>query len=658
MLKCLFHIISVLAFMLSFTIEAAAVTDRYRVMWRDDPATTMVVGWNQATGSGAMVYYDTANHGRKPSDYANQHLPDKFVISKGMNNHFARLSGLTPNTLYYFIIKDNEGVSQVMSFKTTPADANAKLSIVAGGDSRNNRAARQSANTLVSKLRPHFVMFGGDMTGGDTASEWLDWMEDWQLTNGEDGRLFPIVTARGNHEKSNKTIEDLFDVPSNSVYYGLTFGQDLLRIYTLNSLIASGGDQKSWLAKDLANHGEVRWKMAQYHHTIRPHTLRKPEQNNLLFDWATLFHKYGVNLVVESDAHVVKSTWPIRPSTEDGSAEGFIRDDDTGTVYVGEGCWGAPLRENNDVKVWTRASESFNQFKWIHVSADKIDVRTIKTDGSDGVLQVNDANPFQPPYGLRIWKPSNGSGRVITIKKPGKPVQEPEEDAHLANKLQVDIFAFQAAQDGEDIRIEWSVANEPDGMLYEIQRSMDGGENFKTIKETRGTGGKEQSYFVLDEQLIPKIRGKARLLYRLKRTTPNGQSKILSMDGSEMDIELPKEEVVEEAPKEKPVNVVKRPPPLKKVDLRNPANWAPFPKLVPNEQTGKVQFGYRLYDPCTVTIQLLNIKFGEVSAINLANQAPEKYLKAMDITDVPAGRYLLLVRANGEVIRRFRVVKY
>ncbi|MDV7398870.1 hypothetical protein RZS08_46110, partial [Arthrospira platensis SPKY1] len=100
-----------------------------------------------------------------------------------------------------------------------------------------------------------------------------------------------------------------------------------------------------------------------------------------------------------------KATYPIRPSQEPGSEEGFIRDDREGTVYVGEGCWGAPLREANDEKSWTLASGSFNSFQWVMVSREKIEVRTIRTDGSRQVAEVNHGNIFEPPIGLVIWNP-------------------------------------------------------------------------------------------------------------------------------------------------------------------------------------------------------------------------------------------------------------
>ena len=116
----------------------------------------------------------------------------------------------------------------------------------------------------------------------------------------------------------------MFDVRNDKVYYALNLGGDLLRIYTLNSLIASGGNQKKWLEQDLEASRQMQWKFAQYHFAVRPHTKRKSERNDQYRDWAKAFHKYQVNMVVESDAHVVKTTWPISPSKAAGSDEGFI----------------------------------------------------------------------------------------------------------------------------------------------------------------------------------------------------------------------------------------------------------------------------------------------------------------------------------------------
>lgn len=414
-MKLFFHSFYCSVFLLLSTTQSSyALTDKYRCMWRNDPATTMVVAWNQVSGERATLYYDSQNRGNNPLNYTYSQTPNHTTTAKGMNNKFVRLKNLQPNTTYHFLIADSEGCSRSMSFQTAPDQPNTRLSFIAGGDSRNFRESRQNANIMVSKLRAHAVFFAGDMTGGDTAKEWQNWFNDWQLTISPDGRLTPILAARGNHEKSNASIVELFDVPSKEVYYALTFAGGLMRTYTLNSVDPTGGTQSDWLAADLENYPYVQWKMAQYHHSMMPHTRGKPENWEMYKSWAKLFYEKGVNLVVESDAHVVKMTYPIRPAKGIGSDHGFVRDDETGTVYVGEGCWGAPLRANDDDKNWTRASGSFNQFKLIFIDSNTIEVRTVMVDKARQASSVPMYNVFQLPADIPLWEPPGGG--VIVIK--------------------------------------------------------------------------------------------------------------------------------------------------------------------------------------------------------------------------------------------------
>lgn len=393
-----------------------AKSDRFRVMFGQDPSSSIVIGWDQTSGSNPAVFYGDSDKGNNYEKYPFQKKPNRVVMHKGMNNHFVSIKDLTPNTIYYFVIKDNEGSSQRYSFKTCPNSPDERLSFIAGGDSRNNEIPRQNANKLVSKLRPHAVFFGGDMTNGDSKSEWIQWMNDWQLSIGSDGRITPIVVARGNHERSNESIFNLFNTTSEKIYYAMNFGGDLVRCYTLNSEISIAGDQTEWLKQDLkSNQTTTTWKMAQYHKPMRPHVKYKSEGNGQYQHWAPLFYEYNLKFVVECDAHTVKTTWPIVPSAKVGNDEGFVRDDANGTVYVGEGCWGAPLRTNNDSKSWTRDSGKFNQFKWIFIDKEKIEVRTIDVNNADEVGTVSESNIFEAPENLKIWSPSNGA--VVTIKQ-------------------------------------------------------------------------------------------------------------------------------------------------------------------------------------------------------------------------------------------------
>lgn len=421
-------------FLSGFSLSLWARVERLRLMWYDNPSSAAVVGWDQVSGTNPVLLLDNADHGSEADSYAFSFNPDVVKDAKGMHNSFVRLRGLRPNTTYYFVIKDSEGVSNRYYFTTAPNNSSERLSIIAGGDSRNNRDARRDANLLVAKLRSHCVLFGGDFTVDDVPDQWVNWMNDWQLTIAEDGRMTPIIPTRGNHEESNQTLVDVFDLPYSNAYYGTTIGGDLLRVYTLNTMLPAGGEQRDWLESDLRSNQKVRWKIAQYHHPMRPHTTKKWEKNDLVVHWAPLFQNIGVDLAVECDAHVVKSTWPIRPSFGSEGDDGFVRDDLAGTVYIGEGSWGAPLRVADDNRSWTRASGSFNQFHWIFIDKDKIEIRFVKTDGAAAVARVTDDNRFSIPRGLSIWSPPNGD--VITIPYFRQPIQA--EDDLLAARAVID----------------------------------------------------------------------------------------------------------------------------------------------------------------------------------------------------------------------------
>lgn len=380
-----------------------------RAHYKNDPATSVVIGWHRQKSNTRddRIYFDTIDHGTNIAAYANEMVPDLRTNYFKMYNAFVELKNLKPDTKYYFVIANTYGISKRYYVQTLPDRNDVRLSIIAGGDSRNNRVPRRAGNELVRKLKPHFVTFGGDMTDSGTGNQWAGWLDDWQLTIGKDGRVTPIIMARGNHEKSNKVLQALFWAHENN-YYALGIAGNLLRMYTLNSEISTGGNQLDWLNNDLSANQNYKWKFVQYHRPMRPHSRKKINASSVYRNWSELFFKYSVDLVVESDSHLVKSTWPIRPSIAPDNVEGFVRDDQNGTVYVGEGSWGAPLRKADDNKSWTRDSGSFNQFKWIFLDYNSVQVRTVKIDNAAQVEELTIDSRFTIPYGLDIWNPSNG----------------------------------------------------------------------------------------------------------------------------------------------------------------------------------------------------------------------------------------------------------
>jgi len=397
----------------AFALPVSATNDKYRLSWRDDPATTMVIGWNQIDGANPTVHWGTQDQGQVFRQYDNASRADVIHNYRGMSNHFVRLTGLQPDTAYYFVIKDSNSTSRRYWFRTAP-DQPKPFAFVAGGDTRTNQEPRRQGNAMIAKLRPLFVCHGGDYMGVGSTEEWKVWFDDWQLTISEDGRMYPLVAAHGNHENQDMAmIYRLFDGPRSDMYFAMNVGGPLMRLYTLNTEIArdqfAWAGQAAWLEADLKAHVDSTWRFAQYHRPMRAHTAAKAEGLLQIAAWAELFYEYDMDLVIECDTHMVKRTYPLRPSLEADSFESFVRDDANGTVFIGEGSWGAPIRAANDDKPWTMASDSFHQFQWIQVTEDNIDVRSVMFDNVDEVESVSDDAPFLVPEALKLWQPPTGA---------------------------------------------------------------------------------------------------------------------------------------------------------------------------------------------------------------------------------------------------------
>ncbi|GAB5417812.1 MAG: hypothetical protein Crog4KO_24400 [Crocinitomicaceae bacterium] len=410
-------------------------------MFNSDPSTEITVGWEQVNSSNPEVYYGTVDYGTNWANYPNSQTPYRQVNYMGMDNRFAILSGLTPNTIYYFVIKDDAGTSQRYWFKTCPDVNTETLSFISGGDSRSGYTQRQNSNRMVAKLRPHAVLFGGDLVNTPSNTTSQDWLDHWQLTITSDNQMIPLVHSFGNHEDYGtggpSYIHDLFDTPYD-VYYNVRFGGDLFSMYTLNGEVLPGHTiasntvrtaQRNWLSSTLTTDNSI-WKAAQYHRPIVPHYSGKGEGSDEFSDWANLFYDNGVRLVMESDAHVVKMTDEVRPvytGAPSGSSSSWFTTAglalNQGITFVGEGTWGT-IRTPDDTHPMTTASASFYGFNWLLVDACKIEIRTIDTQNPGAVPEhaAGDYTSISPGLDGQIWKPGAMPGGVRTITRCNPPI--------------------------------------------------------------------------------------------------------------------------------------------------------------------------------------------------------------------------------------------
>jgi len=429
------------------SLNSIAAVNKIRLSWIDDPTTTICIGWDQISGDNPIVYYGTKDEGRDWEKYESTKKPTRLVTQLEMHTNFCKLSDLSPNAVYFFIIKDSEGLTDRFWFKTAPSKPD-PFTCILGGDTKSKEPALSAgrfSNEMVPRLRPLFVMFCGDFTSGNATNpdDWKQWLTDWfELTQTEDGRLFPIVPIHGNHEAGIPGILNIiFNSPfqnnnPDDLYYSFSFGDDFFHFIALNSENKDLITQTNWLEKDLEKSKDFTFKVAAYHKPFRPHTKSKRENMDLYNLWAPLFKDFGLDISVDADSHMSKITFPIVPDSNKAN-EFFKRDDNNGTVYIGEGSWGAGPRENNDNKSWTLRSGSFNQFNWLQVFPDsdnedaRIDIRTVITSTRnssniaishvENVEALSEDNVFAIPDGIDLFS-TEPYGSVISY--PFKSLQD------------------------------------------------------------------------------------------------------------------------------------------------------------------------------------------------------------------------------------------
>jgi hypothetical protein len=171
---------------------------------------------------------------------------------RGMNNHFAKLSGLLPDTAYRFVIADARA-SECMWFRTAPAVPQA-FTYITGGDTKSSGDALQAgrwSNQMVAKLRPLFVLFTGDYNSGDGTDDasWQQWLTDWsEGTRPRRAHVPDHRRARQPRGRRLAVLYNLFDSgnndpeqPATTATARWTFGGGLLHLINLNSQLYLNG---------------------------------------------------------------------------------------------------------------------------------------------------------------------------------------------------------------------------------------------------------------------------------------------------------------------------------------------------------------------------------------------------------------------------------
>lgn len=317
------------------------VPAQWRVIWTEDPAHVTTISWTTADlPETSVVYYDTKARGGEVSKYRRKaKATTGRYTDKDWKLHYNHvvLEDLKPSTTYWFVMHSDGEVSREFHFSTAP-DGDAEFKLLYGGDSRSNRDGRQAMNRRMRALLeedPEIIglAHGGDyVSDGDDMDDWVEWLTDHELTVTKDGRMLPLIPARGNHEADGEQYDEIFNTPGKKGgnFYATNIGDEFLLV-NLNTNISHGGNQADFLETVLKDNKKVRWQLANYHRPAYP-AVKKP--GSAQEHWVPLFEKYNLDVALESDGHTLKRTCAIRNG----------KPDETGVVYIGEGGLGVKQR--------------------------------------------------------------------------------------------------------------------------------------------------------------------------------------------------------------------------------------------------------------------------------------------------------------------------
>lgn len=391
-----------------------------RITFGNDVHRSMIIGWNG--NSNLVVLYDTIPLQNNLKMNRNNNI--RSVRYKHLTHHFCELTDLAPGKKYYLMFADTlkKNQSREYFFYTIPLDIK-RLVLVVGGDSRNSvpiyeknpkegRKARIKGNELVCKITPDAVLFNGDFvlnrTGVFGRKEWDKWLNDWQYTISSDGQLIPIIPSIGNHE-NNLDLKNIFGIPENTTYYQRTFGE-FLNIFTLNnnSRVCST-EQTQWLDSSLRVSPKSAWSMVQYHAPALPMGTFYSPRRDVIECWWSLFNHYQIDLVSEAHAHIMKTTYPVTVSNSDSKT--FIRNDSIGTIIVGEGSWGAPLRTHRLPDSNTFGLGVYHGFHLVVLTTDSMKVYQINFN-----QQKTNPNSTIRDFNIVSFPGLNGKDFIFKLK--------------------------------------------------------------------------------------------------------------------------------------------------------------------------------------------------------------------------------------------------
>ncbi|HLM77101.1 MAG TPA: metallophosphoesterase [Rubrobacteraceae bacterium] len=324
-------------------------------------ASSAVIAWvSEESNVGSVEYGETPKLGCKE------------VEDQAVRRHAITLSGLKPNSIYYYRVADPGWLPVEGRFHTAPVGENFYFSFAVIGDSGNGKKNQLAVAGMLECLEPDFILHTGDVVYPSGKDRHYD--RRFFAPYGRLLREVPVFPTLGNHDVENENgaayLKNFYlprnDPRSTGRYYSFDWGN--VHFVALNSEFYHEDDdgdpeeQKDWLERDLEQTCQP-WKIVFLHRP--PYSSSKHgSDTEIREDLEPVFVRHGVNLAFSGHDHHYERTVPI-----------------SGVTYVVSGGAGKSLYKAGKSK-WTACSRSAYHAVFVRIEGEHLSLEAVKPDGT------------------------------------------------------------------------------------------------------------------------------------------------------------------------------------------------------------------------------------------------------------------------------------
>jgi len=354
------------------------VPTQMQIQWQDTVSQSDTIVWGTDT-TYSLGSATVPNQGAVPqnSSIGTPAAWTALAAAQASNNqHFYTITGLTPNTTYYYQVSDANGVVYgTGSFMTAPPVGQTHVKFMAAGDSRSQPTALAaemqelshiySGATAIDPEYQRLLLLNGDWVSTDANANWTS----EYFTNDSDIVNFsantPMNGAKGNHDNTSgyskwfgmyesfpymnynfvanstsstdKTAGGTQVPELNNLFGSFDYGPVHFTFVDEYSTFTPGSAQYNWIAADLAAaaaNPNTPWKILVLHES--PYSAGADSDNTTARNLDTLVAQYGVDMEYSGHSHNYARAG-VYNTTPAGTTIA------PGVPYITSGAGGAPL---------------------------------------------------------------------------------------------------------------------------------------------------------------------------------------------------------------------------------------------------------------------------------------------------------------------------